>query len=39
MRVLTASGVFVEVGFERYTSNPLSEVIVQQGYNSGVKIQ
>ncbi|KAM0801134.1 S-adenosyl-L-methionine-dependent methyltransferase [Usnea florida] len=38
MRVLTASGVFVEVGFQRYMSNPLNEVIVQQGYNAGVKV-
>ena len=37
MRVLTAMGICVEVGPERYMSNPLNEVIVQPGYTAGVR--
>ncbi|KAF6237991.1 hypothetical protein HO173_004192 [Letharia columbiana] len=37
MRVLTAMGICVEVGPERYMSNPLNEVILQPGYTAGVR--
>ena len=39
MRVLTAMGICVELGPERYMSNALNEVIVQPGYTAGVKFQ
>lgn len=37
MRVITAMGICVEVGPERYMSNPLNEVILQPGYTAGVR--